>query len=98
VAKSIPVAGRPTGVSESERIRRLTGGGREIVDSRNIKLNIVIDTSHVAADTVQDVASDPSGLTATSTRTVLIDPAPPLTPDYPATTTLPSTAASPTAP
>jgi hypothetical protein len=32
--------------------------------------NIVIDTSEAATDTIQYVATDPTGLTATSTRTV----------------------------
>jgi hypothetical protein len=34
--------------------------------------NIVIDTSAGATDTIDYVATDPSGLTATSTRTVII--------------------------
>jgi hypothetical protein len=34
--------------------------------------NIVIDTSSVATDTIDYVATDSAGLTATSTRTVLI--------------------------
>jgi hypothetical protein len=38
-------------------------------------------------DTIDYVATDPAGLTATSTRTILIE-APPLVPDYSATTTL----------
>jgi Domain of unknown function (DUF5011) len=37
--------------------------------------NIVIDTSQVATDTIDYVATDQSGLTATSTRTVIIEPA-----------------------
>jgi hypothetical protein len=37
--------------------------------------NIVIDTSQVATDTIQYVATDQNGLTATSTRTVIIEPA-----------------------
>jgi len=43
--------------------------------------NIVIDTSAVATDTVQYVATDPTGLAATSTRTVIIEalaPPPPI--------------------
>jgi len=36
--------------------------------------NIVIDTSQVATDTIDYVATDTAGLTATSTRTVLIEP------------------------
>ena len=41
----------------------------------------MIDTSKVATDTIDYVATDPSGLTATSTRTVIIEPASTL-PDY----------------
>jgi hypothetical protein len=37
--------------------------------------NIVIDTSGVATDTIDYVATDSSGNTATSTRTVLIEAA-----------------------
>ena len=37
--------------------------------------NIVIDTSEPATDTIDYVATDTAGLTATSTRTVLIEPA-----------------------
>ncbi|MGA3310267.1 MAG: hypothetical protein ABSD08_16905 [Xanthobacteraceae bacterium] len=36
---------------------------------------IVIDTSQIATDTIDYVAADTDGLTATSTRTVLIGPA-----------------------
>jgi hypothetical protein len=35
--------------------------------------NIVIDTSQVATDTIDYVATDQFGLTATSTRTVIIE-------------------------
>jgi hypothetical protein len=35
--------------------------------------DIAIDATQVATDTVQYVATDPTGLTATSTRTVLIE-------------------------
>jgi hypothetical protein len=38
--------------------------------------NIVIDTSRVATDTIDYVATDQNGLTATSTRTVIIETAP----------------------
>jgi hypothetical protein len=38
--------------------------------------NIVIDTSEVATDTIDCVATDTAGLTATSTRTVCKDCAP----------------------
>ena len=37
--------------------------------------NIVIDTAQAATDTIDYVATDQSGLTATSTRTVIIQPA-----------------------
>jgi hypothetical protein len=37
--------------------------------------NIVLDTSSVATDTIDYVATDTDGLTATSTRTVIIDAA-----------------------
>jgi hypothetical protein len=36
--------------------------------------NIVIDTSEMATDTIDYVATDTDGLTATSTRTVIIEP------------------------
>jgi Chaperone of endosialidase/Domain of unknown function (DUF5011) len=36
--------------------------------------NIVLDTSSVATDTIDYVATDSAGLTATSTRTVIIEP------------------------
>jgi hypothetical protein len=38
--------------------------------------NIVIDTTQIATDTIDYVAADQNGLTATTTRTVLILPAP----------------------
>jgi len=38
---------------------------------------LVIDTTQVATDTIQYVATDPTGLTSTSTRTVIIEPATP---------------------
>jgi hypothetical protein len=37
--------------------------------------NIVIDTSAAATDTIDYVASDPSGLTSTSTRTIIVESA-----------------------
>ena len=46
---------------------------------------IQIDTSTAATDTISYVATDQSGLTSTSTRTVIIQPA--ATPPSPATTT-----------
>jgi Domain of unknown function (DUF5011) len=51
--------------------------------------NIVLDTSSVATDTIDYVATDSQGLTATSTRTVIIEPAamPPATSLSDATTT-----------
>ena len=36
--------------------------------------NIILDTSQVATDTIDYVATDQSDLTATSTRTILIEP------------------------
>jgi len=39
--------------------------------------NIVLDTTQVATDTIDYVATDQSGLTSTSTRTVIIEPAAP---------------------
>jgi hypothetical protein len=36
--------------------------------------NIAIDTSQIATDTIDYVVTDTAGLTATSTRTVLIEP------------------------
>jgi len=38
-------------------------------------LVIVLDTSQVATDTIDYVAADQTGLTSTSTRTVLIESA-----------------------
>ncbi len=56
--------------------------------------NIAIDTSQVATDTIDYVATDQNGLTATSTRTVLIE-APSIIPaDDTSTTTTTSTASS----
>jgi hypothetical protein len=42
--------------------------------------NIVLDTTAAATDTIDYVATDSAGLTSTSTRTVLIESAPPLVP------------------
>ena len=55
----------------------------------------MIDTSQVATDTIDYVATDQDGLTATSTRTVLIEASPSIVPadDMSATTTT-STATS----
>ena len=39
--------------------------------------NIIIDTTKVATDTIDYVATDQSGLTSTSTCTAIIEPAPP---------------------
>jgi hypothetical protein len=47
---------------------------------------IQIDTTQVATDTIQYVATDQAGLTATSTRTVIIEAAPSASP-VPATST-----------
>jgi len=43
--------------------------------TRLIRKGIVIDTSRIATDTIDYVATDTAGLTATSTRTVLIEAA-----------------------
>ena len=43
--------------------------------SGTLTSNIVIDTSQVATDTIDYVATDSAGLTATSTRTVIIEAA-----------------------
>jgi hypothetical protein len=40
----------------------------------------VLDTSKVATDTIDYVATDPTGLPATSTRSVIIEVAPPISP------------------
>jgi hypothetical protein len=42
--------------------------------------NIVLDTTQIATDTIAYVATDPTGLTATSTRTVIIEGAAPPSP------------------
>jgi hypothetical protein len=61
--------------------------------------NIVLDTSAVATDTIDYVATDPAALTATSTRLVVVDAASvPLVPDYNATTTLPTSPTATTSP
>jgi Chaperone of endosialidase len=53
--------------------------------------DILLDTSAAATSTIDYVATGHSGLAATSTRTVFVDPAdvPPLAPDTVATTALP---------
>jgi hypothetical protein len=60
--------------------------------------NIVLDTSAEATDTIDYVAADQTGLTSTSTRTIIIEPAqisepfsPPATPDATTTTAATST-------
>ena len=60
--------------------------------------NIVLNTSQVAADTIDYVATDTDGLTATSTRTVLIEPAaaPSIVPTDDASTTAATSTASST--
>ena len=58
--------------------------------------SIVIDTSSLATDTIDYVATDPNGLTATSTRTVIIEPAAPATPVLSASSTRPAPAATTT--
>jgi hypothetical protein len=57
---------------------------------------IVIDTSAVATDTIDYVATDSAGLTATSTRTVIIEPAPSIVPTDDASTTATTTSATTT--
>jgi hypothetical protein len=47
--------------------------GRQTVVNGKPTNPIVIDTSEVATDTIDYVATDSAGLTATSTRTVLIE-------------------------
>ena len=63
--------------------------------------DIVIDTSKVATDTIDYVAADPTGLTSTSTRTVIIEaaalPSPPPAPVILAASSSPATIASSTA-
>ena len=58
--------------------------------------NIVLDTSEPATDTIDYVAADHNGLTSTSTRTVLIEPAaaPSIVPTDDASTTAPTVATS----
>ena len=54
--------------------------------------NIVLDTTQVATDTIDYVATDPTGLSSTSTRQVIIDPlSPPPTPIDTSTTTATTT-------
>jgi hypothetical protein len=48
--------------------------------------NIVVDTSQVATDTIDYIATDSAGLTSTSTRIVIIESAPPLDPTGDAST------------
>jgi hypothetical protein len=58
---------------------RVTGNGALVS-------NIVIDTSTAATDTIDYVATDAAGNTATSTRTVIIEAAPSIAPPTGATT------------
>ena len=51
--------------------------------------NIAIDTSQVATDTIDYVATDSDGLTSTSTRTVVIEPSPSIVPADDTSTTTP---------
>ena len=53
--------------------------------------NILIDTSQVATDTIDYVATDTWGNTATSTRTVIIDAATSIAPTAGASTTASTT-------
>jgi hypothetical protein len=62
---------------------------------KNLGLKYFLNGALVS-DIVIDVATDPTGLTATSTRTVIIElAAPPLVPDYSASTTIPAASSSP---
>jgi hypothetical protein len=61
--------------------------------------DIAIDTSAAATDTIDYVATDPIGATATSTRAVIVGAASAsLVPDYNATTTMPSLPSATTSP
>jgi hypothetical protein len=61
--------------------------------------DIVLDTSAAATDTIDYVVTDPTGLSTTSTRTILIEAASaPLVPDSNATTTLPASPSATTSP
>jgi hypothetical protein len=53
--------------------------------------NIVINTTQAATDTIDYVATDTWGNTATSTRTVIIDASPSIIPTNEATTTASTT-------
>jgi hypothetical protein len=55
--------------------------------------NILIDTSAVATDTIDYVATDTWGNTATSTRTVVIEASPSIVPTDTASTTAASSSA-----
>ena len=50
-----------------------------------VKTYIVIDTSTSTTDAIDYVAADTNGLTSTSSRTIIIEPAPAQTPPPPAT-------------
>jgi hypothetical protein len=58
--------------------------------------NILIDTSQVATDTIDYVASDTWGNTATDTRTVIIEAAPSIISTIDASTTASSSASAST--
>jgi hypothetical protein len=53
--------------------------------------NIIIDTSQVATDTIDYVATDTWGNTATSTRTVIIEASPSIVPTNAASSTASTT-------
>ncbi len=53
--------------------------------------NIVIDTTQAATDTIDYVATDQTGLTATSTRTVIIEATSSIVPTDDASTTATTT-------
>jgi hypothetical protein len=63
-------------------------GVRTFLNGRLVS-NIIIDTSTVATDTIDYVATDQSGLAATSTRTVVIE-SPSIAPLTDAITTTPT--------
>jgi hypothetical protein len=55
-------------------MRAYSQGKRKAFLKGQLTSNIVIDTSAAATDTIDYVATDPSGLVATSTRTIIISP------------------------
>ena len=86
-------------VSDAPRQAGNTNRGYKTFLNGTLVSNIVIDTSQAATDTIDYVATDQDGLTATTTRTVLIEPAaaPSIIPNDDASTTAPDTASTTTA-